>query len=82
MMASEKFSQLESKIDQVIGRLQELTLQNASLKDENERLKRELGQIKREFKSLKVVHADQADAVRTRLSSVLDRVSELEALSH
>ena len=79
-MTSDKFSRLEERVDQIVDRIQVLTKENSDVRAENGQLKKELTGLRREFDSLKVAHADQADAVRTKLSSVLERIGEIEAL--
>ena len=79
-MTSDKFSRLEERVDQIVDRIQVLTKENSDVRSENDQLKKELAGLRRELDSVKVAQADQAEAVRTKLSSVLDRIGELEAL--
>jgi len=79
-MTSDKFSRLEERVDQIVDRIQVLTKENSDVRSENDQLKKELAGLRRELDSLKVAQADQAEAVRTKLSSVLERIGELEAL--
>ena len=78
---ADKLAMLSQKVDEVLKRLEELRAENTTLKAENVNLSSELSKLKKEYSELTLNKNDQADAVRTRLASVLERLNQLEALS-
>jgi len=76
----DKFNLLEEKVDQVLELLDKLKAENKNLKEENNRLLTELNQIRDSFEDYKLVHADQSNRVKEKLTTVLSRVEELEQI--
>ena len=77
---SDKLETLSTKIDEVLGRLEQLKLENASLKDQDSNLKSELVSVRKQYNSVLLEKADQADTFRDKLVLVLDRLNQLESL--
>ena len=76
----DKFNLLTEKVDKVLELLDRLKAENKSLKEENDRLTTELNHIRDSFEEYRLVHADQSNRVKEKLTSVLSRVEELEQL--
>ncbi|MBN1210948.1 MAG: cell division protein ZapB [candidate division Zixibacteria bacterium] len=76
----DKFNLLEQKVDQVLELLDKLKAENRILKEENNRLLAELNQVRDSFEEYKLVHADQSNRVKEKLTLVLNRVEELEQI--
>ncbi len=76
----DKFQLLEEKVDKVIALLEKLKTENKLLKEENNRLQAELHEVKVSFAQYKTVHADQSNSIKEKLTSVLNRVQELEQI--
>ena len=77
---SDKLETLSTKIDEVLGRLEQLKLENASLKDQDSDLKSELVSVRKQYNSVVLEKADQADTFRDKLVLVLDRLNQIESL--
>ena len=75
-----KLQLLAKKVEKVIDPLDRLKRENATLKSENAGLKTELAGIQKEYNELKLGTADRSDSVKTKLTSVLNRLEELENL--
>ena len=77
---SGKLESLAEKVEKVLVLLDKVKGENASLKQENEELRAKMAGIKKECRQLKLGSADQSEAVKSRLMSVLGRLEELESL--
>jgi hypothetical protein len=75
-----RIRQLAERVDKVIALANQLKAANEELKSENAKLKSELSEVKKELREFKLGHSDKAEAVRSRLTSVLSRLEELETL--
>ena len=80
-MIQGKSESLNEKVEKVLGLLEQVKHENASLEHENVQLRAELVSIKKECRNLKLVSADRSEAARGRLTAILDRLEELEALN-
>ncbi len=77
---SDKLEVLSTKIDEVLGRFEQLKSENTTLKDQDADMKAELVSLKKHYSSVMLENADQADNFRDKLVLVLDRLSQLESL--
>ena len=75
---SDKFELLEEKIGKVVQVVDLLRSENVSLQQENSSLQKQLTRLGQELHQLKLTQNDQADAVKTKLSTLLNRIEELE----
>ena len=72
---------LAGKLDQFIASYEQLRQLNLSLHQENAQLKDELQKIRREYDTLRASESDRSEAVRTKLTSILSRLDQLENLA-
>ena len=79
-MIEGKLSQLVVRVDQLIERMETLKQENQALKSESNRLRLELSDIQDQLINLELKNADQSQAVKSRLTSVLSRLKELEQI--
>ncbi len=77
---ADKFQMLEDKVGKVLQKIEALTGENKSLKSENEQLESELTGLKQEFKQFRLQQNDQAEAIKSKLASLLSRIEELEKI--
>ncbi len=77
---SDKITLLEEKVGQVLSRMDSLQSENLSLKDQNSGLKSELAELQQAFKDFRLDHNDRAEQVKTKLTSLLGRIEELEQI--
>ncbi|HOD65817.1 MAG TPA: hypothetical protein PK186_01010 [candidate division Zixibacteria bacterium] len=78
MNLEEKFQKLLEQVGGLTRQSQTLRKENSDLSRENDSLKRELAGLRAECHRLKLQAADRADLVTSKLSSVLQRLDELE----
>jgi len=78
---ADKLELLAQKVDQVIDRLESVTEENKNLKKANRELTRELARLRKEYDGLKVSLADKSDTVKTKLTGILDRLDQLQAMA-
>ncbi|MBD3333737.1 cell division protein ZapB [candidate division GN15 bacterium] len=78
---NDKLEQLTHKIETVCSLVESLRKENSELKEANERYRTELESLKKEHEELQLKNADQSEAVRSRLSTVLNRLDELESMA-
>ncbi len=71
---------LAEKVEKVLNLLDQLRRENSSLKAENTHLSAELTKLHKSCEELKLGEADRTDAIKTKLTSVLGRLEELESL--
>ncbi len=77
---SGKLESFAEKVEKVLALLDKVKSENASLKQENAELRAKMASINKECRKLKLGSADQSEAVKSRLTSVLSRLEELESL--
>jgi hypothetical protein len=78
----EKFTVIEAKIDELVHRLLEADKTNKVLESENTALKSELNRLKKQLKDSQLGSGDTNEAVRRRLNSVMERLSDLESMAN
>ncbi len=78
----EKIEAIKAKVEEVAGRLEKLNKTNKQLADDNQDLKSELNRLKRQLKDSQLGSGDTNEAVKRRLSSVLERLNEIESLAN
>jgi len=76
----EKINAIELKVEELVGRLEKLSHTNKELASDNSDLKNELSRLKKQLKDSQLGSGDTNEAVKRRLTSVLDRLDELEGL--
>jgi cell division septum initiation protein DivIVA len=74
-------NQLSGKLDQFIASYEQLKQQNLGLHQENEQLKEEMQKLRREYDALRTTESDRSEALRTKLTSILSRLDQLENLA-
>ena len=77
---TEQLSQIEKKITNLLDKFDSLKGDNATLRLENKNLKEEVAKLSQDFNALKITQNDQANQVKTKLTSVLSRIEELEKI--
>ena len=75
-----KIQEIATKVEKLLGNLNESRQENEDLRTDNDRLKTELSGLEKEYRTLKLSSADQSDTVRTKLNRILSHLSELEDL--
>ena len=80
MNMADKFQMLEDKVGKVLQKVEALTGENKTLKSDNAQLESELTGLKQEFKQFRLQQNDQAEAVKSKLASLLGRIEELEKI--
>lgn len=78
---TDTLDQIAQKVDQLLEMVKNLKSENASLKAENRQRKAEMSGLDKQQKNQLLKAADQSEAVRTKLQSVLNRLDELEKLT-
>lgn len=78
----EKINAIEVKVEELVGRLERLSQANKELASDNSTLKAELSRLKKQLKDSQLGSGDTNEAVKRRLTSVLDRLDELESLAN
>lgn len=78
----EKINAIEVKVEELVGRLERLSQANKELASDNSSLKAELSRLKKQLKDSQLGSGDTNEAVKRRLTSVLDRLDELESLAN
>ncbi len=69
---------LEQKINTALNLVERLSEENKTLKTENRNLSSELEKAKAELGSSRIEKNEQADRIKGRLSSILDKLDQLE----
>ncbi|MBD3403618.1 cell division protein ZapB [candidate division GN15 bacterium] len=77
---SDKLARIEDRVDKLLALVERLKDDNRRLREQNRGLKADMAELQREFDSLRLSQNDQAGAVRAKLSSVLNRIEELESM--
>lgn len=76
-----KLDILAEKIEQMINKLEKLEKENSELVSENSRLKNDLHCYKKEYDSLKLNNTDKTESVKTKLTTILNRLEQLEEIA-
>ncbi len=76
----EKINDIESKVNELVNRLHEHKQAHQELFSDNQALKNELNRLKKQLKDSQLGSGDTNEAVKRKLTSVLDRLDELEGL--
>jgi len=76
----EKIAVIETKVEALLERYDKLNKANKSISTENSELKSEVNQLKRHLRDTKLGSGDTNEAVKRKLTSVLDRLEELESM--
>ena len=79
-ITEEKIKQLASQVDKLVAWLEQVRKENEQFRSENTELKQEIQQLRNEVFSLKQDKADRSQVVKTKLTSILDRLDELEQI--
>lgn len=74
----EKLDQITKKIQLVAELLERAKLENTDLKGSNDSLRKELAKARKDLEVIGLSRMDQTDKVKTKLSSVLKKLEELE----
>jgi len=74
----EKVEAINAKVEELVSRFEKLSAANKQLSDDNQELKTELNRLKRQLKDSQLGSGDTNETVKRRLSSVLERLNELE----
>jgi predicted nuclease with TOPRIM domain len=75
---TDKLDLIGQKVEALASRLSDVEGENARLRQTNSDLSEELARLKKDYQALRVENADRTDAVKTKLSGVLNRLAELE----
>ncbi|MGH8016093.1 MAG: hypothetical protein ACREBV_07880 [Candidatus Zixiibacteriota bacterium] len=75
----EKIASIQTKVDELLTRFGKLNQSNQSLATQNHELKTELNRLRKQLKDSQLGSGDTNEAVKRKLTSVLDRLEELEA---
>lgn len=77
----DKLNVLSGKLDQFIASYEQLKQQNVGLHEENDRLKEEVQKLRREYDALRTTESDRSEVLKTKLTSILSRLDQLENLA-
>jgi FtsZ-binding cell division protein ZapB len=77
---ADQISALEERVARVLKLVARLRRENSNLKRQNEETTIEVASLRRRCHDLEVTNRDQSEAVKSRLTSVLGRIEELERL--
>lgn len=77
---SDKLKLLEKKAEQVLAKMQELRKDNDGLRQTKADLESQLAVLKRDYESLRLDHNDRSAQMKAKLSTVLNRIEELEKI--
>lgn len=80
-MSTDKLEQLSERVERVCRVVEDLRRENDSLTEENAGLRSELSEIRKLYDQFKLQKADQSDAAKGKLASVLSRLQQLESIS-
>ncbi len=80
MNTEEKIKQLASQVDKLVAWLEQVRNENEQFRAENAELKTEIRQLRDEVFTLKQGKAERSQIVKTKLTSILDRLDELEQI--
>ena len=78
----EKIEAINAKVEELVNRLEKLDSSNKQLTEDNQDLKSELNRLKRQLKDSQLGSGDTNETVKRRLSSVLERLNELESIAN
>jgi predicted RNase H-like nuclease (RuvC/YqgF family) len=77
----DKLQKLQDRIEELLKLVDSLRKENHSLKADAKAQHAELARLKDHVDSLKREQADQSEAVKSKLNSMLSRLDELESLT-
>jgi regulator of replication initiation timing len=77
----DKLQKLQDRIEELLKLVDSLRKENHALKAEAKSQHVELAKLKDHVDSLKREQADQSEAVKSKLNSMLSRLDELESLT-
>ena len=77
---ADKIKLLEEKVGQVLSRMDDLQSENVSLKEQNASLKGELVELQQAFKQFQLEQHDRSEQVKSKLTTLLGRIEELEEI--
>jgi len=78
---SDKFLQLQERLEKLLSTVEAQRHENSTLKIENHRLKTELSRFQQDFLRLQRRQNEHSEAVRTKLATALAQVEELESIT-
>lgn len=76
-----KLDILAEKIEQMITKLEKLEKENSELLAENSKLKNDLHVYRKEYDSFKLNNVDKTESVKTKLTTILNRLEQLEEIA-
>jgi peptidoglycan hydrolase CwlO-like protein len=77
----DKLDKLQGRLEDLLKLVETLRKENHDLKAENKSHQAELTQLRQEFDTLKRTQADQSEAVKSKLTTMLSRLEELEQIT-
>jgi len=77
----EQILAIQTKVDQLVSRLDKLNHTNKTLTADNITLKSELSRLKRQLKDSQLGSGDTSEVVKRKLTSIYERLNELENLA-
>ncbi len=80
MTVDDKFKQLQARVDELVKALRVAKEGAGPLRRENEELRRELTDLRDRYNKLKLAQADRSNAMTEKLTTVLQRLDELEQM--
>lgn len=80
-MYETKLELLSQKLEELIALSDKLRRENADLRRDKANLQEKLADAQRELHGLRLKQADTSQVVRSRLSSVMDRLEELQIIT-
>ncbi len=78
----EKLEIINAKVEELVGRLEKISKANQYISDDNQSLKSELIRLKKQLKDSQLGSGDTNEVVKRRLSAILERLTELETMTH
>ena len=79
MIMKEKIATIQNKVDELLKRFDKLNQSNQSLSTQNHELKTEVNRLRKQLKESQLGSGDTNETVKRKLTSVLDRLEEMEA---
>ncbi len=76
-----KLDILSEKIELLITKLETLQTENKQLKEDNNRLSADIQTYKHDYEALKLSSTDKNEVVKTKLTTILNRLDQLEELA-
>lgn len=76
-----KLQELAQQVDTACKTIDRLASENQKLKTEVTELRQKLAKIGKEYDSIRLNSSDKSDAIKDKLSGILERLNQLEELS-